>query len=162
MFLSLKLLKLGEIDELKIFGMKIRRCKIYDKFHVCLTKEIVREDFTFDWPKIYFTLTLPLKIGTEIKNDVIITRLNANLSYLVFIHDPDYFLLNDNPTAIPGEMRTFNTNEMKPEAWIFRLELVEVNKLNLPNSPCNEDLSYHFFLCVKESVASKVVRYGAF
>ena len=36
MFLSLKLLKLGEIDSVKFLGLKIRRCKIFDKFHVCL------------------------------------------------------------------------------------------------------------------------------
>ena len=33
-FLSLKLLKLGEIDGVKFLSMKIRRCKILDKSHV--------------------------------------------------------------------------------------------------------------------------------
>ena len=124
---------------------------------VNLTRGIIREDFTFDWGGVYYTLTLPLTIGTELKSDGIFIGIFANLNYLVFMHDPEYFLLNDNPTAIPGELRRLDTNEMKPEFWFLRLELVEVNKLNLPNSPCNEDLNYKFFSCVKESVASKVV-----
>ena len=143
-------LRRSEIINSVIIGADLRE-------KVNLTRDIVREDFTYDWAGIYFTLTLPLTIGTELTSDAIIMGIFANLNYLVFIHDPEYFLLNDNPTAIPGELRRLNTYEMKPETCFFRLELVEVNKLNLPNSPCNEDLSYNFFSCVKESVASKVV-----
>ena len=35
-FFLLKPLKLGEIYGVKFFFLKIRRCKIFDKFHVCL------------------------------------------------------------------------------------------------------------------------------
>merc|ERR1712012_934304 len=56
----------------------------------------------------------------------------------------------------PGERRRLDTNEANPKKWHYRLELVEVNKLNLPTSPCNDDPSYSFLLCVKKSVASKV------
>merc|ERR1712012_138787 len=56
----------------------------------------------------------------------------------------------------PGERRRLDTNEASPKKWHYRLELVEVNKLNLPTSPCNDDLTYSFLLCVKKSVASKV------
>ena len=36
-FFLLKLLELGKIDG-KIFSLKIRRCKFFDKFHVCLRR----------------------------------------------------------------------------------------------------------------------------
>ena len=143
-------LKRSEIINRVIMGLDLQE-------EVNLTGGIVQEDFSYNWAGIYLTLTLPLTIGTELKSDAIIIGIFANLNYLVFIHDPKYFLLNDNPTAIPGELRRLNTYEMKPETVFFRLELVEVNKLNLPNSPCNEDPNYNFFSCVKESVASKVV-----
>ena len=141
----------------KIINSVVIGDDLQEEVNLTRSRGIVREDFTFDWAGIYYTLALPLTIGTDLKSDAIIIGIFTNLNYLVFIHDPKYFLLNDNPTAIPGELRRLNTYEMKPETVFFRLELVEVNKLNLPNSPCNEDFSYNFFSCVKESVASKVV-----
>ena len=86
-----------------------------------------------------FTFSLPLKIGTNSFKDKLQIAINANLSHLVFIHDPDYFLFNGNPKAIPGEMRRLDTYRKKPKTWHYRLELVEVNKLNLPTAPCNDD-----------------------
>ena len=44
----------------------------------------------------------------------------------------------------------------KTTSWFYKLSLVEVNKLNLPRSPCVEDPSYSFLSCVRRSVASKV------
>ena len=111
---------------------------------VCLTGQSVREDFTFTRAGIYFTLSLPLKIGSNVLKDKLQIALNTSLSYLLFIHDPEYFLFNDNPIAIPGERRRLDTNEANPKKWHYRLELVEVNKLNLPTSPCNDDPSYSF------------------
>ena len=119
-------------------------------------QSVVREDFTFTRAGIYFTLSLPLKIGSNVLKDKVQIALNTSLSYLLFIHDPEYFLFNDNPTAIPGKRRRLDTIEANPKKWHYRLELVEVNKLNLPTSPCNDDPSYNFLLCVRKSVASKV------
>ena len=99
---------------------------------------------------------MPLKIGTNSFKDKLQIAINANLSYLVFIHDPDYFLFNGNPKAIPGEMRRLDTYRKKPKTWHYRLELVEVNKLNLPTAPCNDDPNYSFVSCVRKSIAMKV------
>ena len=125
------------------------------KKKVIITEEIVSENFDFTWAGIYFTLSLPFQLGTDIK-DKLYFGLGTNLSYLVFIHDPEYFLLNDNPTVIPGAIRGIDTNEAEPHSWRYRLEVTEVNKLNRPASPCNDDLTYSFLSCVRKSVASKV------
>lgn len=136
----------------------IKNVKIGSKLQkeVKLTPKIIREDFTSDWPGIYFTLNLPINIGTNIGSNMILIGINRDLSYLLFIHDPEYFLLNDNPTVIPGAIRGIDTNEAEPHSWRFRLEVTEVKKLNRPASPCNDDLSYSFLSCVRKSVASKV------
>ena len=136
----------------------IKNVKIGSKLQkeVKLTQKIIREDFTSDWPGIYFTLNLPINIGTNAGSDMILIGINRDLSYLVFIHDPEYFLLNDNPTVIPGAIRGIDTNEAEPHSWRYRLEVTEVNKLNRPASPCNDDLTYSFLSCVRKSVASKV------
>ena len=122
---------------------------------VNITREIVSENFAYTWAGIYFTLSLPYNLGTDIK-DKLYFGLSTNLSYLVFIHDPEYFFFNNNPTTIPGAHRAFDTNEMKPKSWQYTFEMAEVNKLNLPSSPCNDDPSYNFLSCVRRSVASKV------
>ena len=144
-------LKQSDIIKNVIMGSTLRK-------QVNLTSEIVREDFSGLYAGIYFTLSLPFKIGTDMRKDILFIGLKANLSYLVFIHDPRYFLFTDNPKAIPGEIRNFYTNEMTPSSWQYRLELVEVNKLNLPTSPCNEDPSYSFSSCVRNRIGSKVKR----
>ena len=122
---------------------------------VNITQEIVRKNFAYTWAGIYFTLSLPFQLGPDIK-DKLYFGLSTNLSYLVFIHDPEYFFFNNNPTTIPGAHRALDTNEMKPKSWQYRFEMVEVNKLNLPSSPCNDDPTYNFLSCVRRSVASKV------
>ena len=142
-------LKKSEIIKSVLIGLE-------NEEEVNLTQEILREDFTFDWAAIYLTLTLPLKMDTQLMKNMIRIELIKDLSYIVFIHDPEYFLFNDHPTAIPGEMRTLDTNEEKSKSWRYRLEMAEVNKLNRPTSPCIGNLRYSFLSCVRKSVASKV------
>ena len=43
------------------------------------------------------------------------------------------------------------------EVWFYRMELTEVNKLNLPSRPCNEDPSYNFRSCLRKSISAKVL-----
>ena len=50
----------------------------------------MREDFTSVFPGIYFTLDLPIKIGPNDYNDQLFLGLNTNLTYVVFVHDPEY------------------------------------------------------------------------
>ena len=104
-----------------------------------------------DW-----TLTLPMKIGPDLYKDQLFIGLNTNLTYVVYLHDAEYFLMNENPTSTPSIHRRFTTSAEKTTGWFYKLSLVEVNKLNLPRSPCVEDPSYSFLSCVRRSIASKV------
>ena len=126
-----------------------------EKNEIIMTKENIREDFIFDFPGIFHTLTLPVKIGPNLFKDALFVGLNTNLTYLVFIHDPEFFFFNDNPLSTPAIIKRFKT---KPNSWSYRLELTEVNKLNLPSSPCADDPNYKFLSCMRKSVASKVQR----
>ena len=103
-----------------------------------------------------YTLTLPMKIGPNIFKDQLFIGLNTNFIFKVFFHDLKYFLINDNPTTTPAATRMFTTSAEKPNNWFYRLDLVEVNKLNHPSSPRVEDPSYGFISCLRRSVASKV------
>ena len=75
-----------------------------------LRQEFLSEDFTSVWAGRYFTLNLPLKIGPNYSKDQLFFSLHSNLTFTVFVHDPDYFLFNLNPIALPTTMRKFTTN----------------------------------------------------
>ena len=126
------------------------------KREINLTQESLREDFTLNYAGRYYTLDLPMKIGPNDDEDQIFLELNTNLTYTLLIHDPKYFLYNVNPIGLPTTRRTFTATDTKPNVWFHRLELVEVNKLNLPSSPCIDDPSYNFQACLRRSMTEKV------
>ena len=74
---------------------------------IVIDGENMREDFTSVFPGIYFTLELPIKIGPNDHNDQLFLGLNTNLTYVVFVHDPEYFMFNLNPVAIPAATKKF-------------------------------------------------------
>ena len=126
------------------------------KKEINVTQENIREDFTSNYAGRYFTLDLPMKIGPEAHEDQLFLELNTNQTYSVFIHDPQYFLYNMNPIALPTTMKRFTAKAIMPNSWYYKLELAEVKRLNLPSSPCIEDPSYNFQACLRRSIAEKV------
>ena len=121
-----------------------------------LTQENLREDFTLNYAGRYYTLDLPMKIGPDDHEDELFLELNINLTYTVLIHDRDYFLYNTNPIALPTTPKRFSAKDRMHNSWFYRLELAEVNRLNLPSSPCIEDPSYNFQACLRRSITEKV------
>ena len=122
-----------------------------------LTRELLTEDFTSTWSGRYYTLNLPLKLGSHADEGQLFLGLNTNLTYTIFIHDPNFFFFNENPIALPTIMRRFQTRRRKPNgSAVYRLALTEVQKLNLPSSPCNEDAHFNFESCLRRSVSEKV------
>ena len=122
-----------------------------------LTKEMVTEDSTQSWHGRYFTLNLPLTIGPDDDQDQLyIFVSNISLEYQLFVHDPKFFIYSDN-ILLPMEIRTFNTRGSKSS--YFRLNLIEMNELNVPSDPCNTNPDFNFRVCVKKSVTEKVQNY---
>ena len=56
-----------------------------------------REDFTTSWYGRTYTLDIHRQIGPDDKQDQFFLVLGRNLKYSIFVHDPAYFVLNDNP-----------------------------------------------------------------
>ena len=128
----------------------------HTKKEINLRQEYLSEDFTSVWAGIYYTLKLPLRIGPNYSEDQLYLGLNTNLTYTVFVHDPEYFLFNLNPIALPTIMRKFTTKTDLPKSRYYRMGLTEVNKLNLPSHPCIEDPTYDFQSCMRRSISAKV------
>ena len=66
-----------------------------------LTKNLLSEDFTQIWAGRYFTLKLPIQIGPDDDEDQLYIMLYQQFVYQIFVHDPEFFIFNENPTSIP-------------------------------------------------------------
>ena len=119
-----------------------------------LTQEILKEDFTNSWSGRYYTLNLDTKIGPNVDDDMLFLELKANvkLEYTIFLHDPKYFLFNENPIALPTIMKRMQG--LKKGSIVYYVELTEVNQLDLPSNPCNNDADYNFESCIRQGLLS--------
>jgi hypothetical protein len=108
-----------------------------------------RPSFTLTWPGMCFTLDREQSEG----NSAIHIFLNTNLTFIIFIHDPEFFLYTYNPQAIPM------TTWVLPKARTFHsLSLVETEhrEMNLAADPCEEDPAYSFRACVQASLSAAI------
>ena len=122
-----------------------------------LTEDLLTEDSTQYWTGRYYTLTIPtLTIGPVQEEDLVYLLLSPQkeFHYQIFVHDPKFFIFSDNPIAFPMEQRLFRTGTSN--GTCYRLNLIEMNELDVPSDPCNTDPDFNFRACVKESVSQKV------
>ena len=106
-------------------------------------------DFTLTWPGLCHTINVKDSKG----NNIIHLFLNTNLTFIVFIHDPDYFLYTYNPQTIPM------TSWILPKSNQFMsLSLVETNheEIDVPKDHCVKDDTYSFSSCLKRSLSKKI------
>jgi hypothetical protein len=111
------------------------------------------EDFTNSWSGRTYTLNIPKKIGPDDAKDQLFIAVRYNLNYKLVLHDPFYFAVNSNPRGFPSVTLVVNPNETG--SHYYRLELTEVEELNLPEDPCNPDRDYNFHACIKETISSR-------
>ena len=95
----------------------------------------------------YFTINVGDRIGPDYsKEQLFIELYRNNAQYDIFVHDPRFFTLNYIPVAFPALSRAIVVN--KSESHFYSMVLVEVEELNLPQDPCNEDGKYNFQVCM--------------
>ena len=103
----------------------------------------------------YFTINIGDRIGPDYRKEQLFLELFCmNDKYEVFVHDPRFFTMNWIPVAFPVKYRTLLVNKI--ESHFYSMVMTEVEELNLPQDPCNEDEKYNFqvfmlFLPVPES-----------
>ena len=79
--------------------------------------------------------------------------LYHNLTYRVFVHDQNFFLIYAKPKAFPG----LNINkDFRKSIFILSIGLTEHLDMNTESSPCKEDPDYKFMQCVRKSLVRKV------
>ena len=73
-----------------------------------MASELWREDFTDPWSGRSFTFHYPHPMGNNWRTDDINLHVNISdgLNRRIFFHDPDFFVINVNPLALPMSMQT--------------------------------------------------------
>ena len=116
------------------------------------------EDFTHNYAGRIYSLDLPiikLKSNSFSDNELKFGMKNYEelVNYEIYIHDPTYFYVTRNPE--PGHPRV-RMEVMGESFWgdpsIYIFALTEVEELNVPGDPCNEDLNYNFWKCTEASL----------
>ena len=111
------------------------------------------EDMTVTVFGKYFTFNTPKSI--TLNQDYCMTfTLVRNFTYVVFVHDKDFFLHNSNPLGPPINYRSFSGNTEKNHYQ--ELSLTRQKKLNLDQRPCDEDEDYSFTNCIGKYVSNQV------
>ena len=114
-----------------------------------------REDMTATAFGKYFTFKSPK--STALNQDYCMTFiLVRNFTFVVFVHDEDFFLNNANPWGPPINYWTFEGPSQKNHYQ--ELILTKHTKLNLDGRPCEEDPAYSFTKCIKENSSRKVIK----
>ena len=123
------------------------------KKQIVIGENDIVEDFTGSRAGRLFTLNVPLKIGPDDYEDQFFLSLKPHF-LKIMLHDPDYFIFNVNPVGLPTAQTVFDVEKMA--SHYHRIALSEVQELDLPTDPCNNDQSYNFNSCVRRSLARQV------
>ena len=112
------------------------------------------EDFTRSLQGRCYTLNIPQRIGPNGNKERLFLLLSHDLVYQIFIHDPNYFVMNTNPVALPTIVKKLNPSTST--SHYYRLSATNMEELSVPDDPCNSDESYSFQSCVRKSISRKV------
>ena len=113
-----------------LFGYEKRRT-------IFLGENNVSETLATSRTGLIFTLNLPLKIGPDDSETQFFLFLSPTFVY-VMLHDPNFFILNDNPYGLPTVITVFDAATMY--SHYHRIALSEVHELDIPTDPCNDHM----------------------
>ena len=104
-----------------------------------------------------YTLDIDVKLGIDAMTEGIMIDLNENLTYTVFVHQPDLYRFAYNPATMPmGVQKIISLKEIGRKYFGFFLELVRRERLNRAESPCNPNPGYKFNSCIKQSLSDSI------
>ena len=110
-----------------------------------------RTEFSHGMNGFCSTIHLNYSLGLDLVQEAIWVHLNKSYAFVVFIHDPNFFLINNNP-SLP--MNAF----LQKEGMIgYKGYVAKRHNINIPGKEeCNSDPEYIFTACIKESFSRKV------
>ena len=112
------------------------------------------EDFTYVRFGRSYTFQPNIRIGPEDDKEQLILLLDNKYIYDIFVHEKNFFILNDNRCAFPSiYVKLVPKGSNKVYYMISATQHIEKS---VPEDPCVEDDRYSFGVCVKESLARRV------
>ena len=111
------------------------------------------EDLTAPFLGRHFTLKPPITLAIT-SDDFLVFQLNNSFDYLIWLHDEDFFIPNQNPLG-PSSKR-WQVKTLNDGGLYHLITLTRQKKLNLDRQPCEEDPSYRFARCAKEKLSEKI------
>ena len=113
------------------------------------------EDYLHNYAGRIYTLEHPLELRPYfVTRAYLRIELKKGHMYDLYIHDPKNFYLTENPE--PGFPYVRKEVDPTDLPYYFNLALTEVEELNVPHDPCNEDPNFNYKQCIKEYL-SKIV-----
>ena len=129
-----------------LFGYKKRKT-------LNLGKNNLTTDLGDNFAGLIYTINLPLKVGpNDMETQFFLFLAPTFLN--VMLHDPNFFIYNDNPYGVPTATQVFDAGTQY--SHYRRIAMSEMQELNLPSDPCNSDQEYNFNSCVRRSLARQV------
>ena len=116
-------------------------------------KDVFKEDYI--GANRLFTFKLNSTMGTDGNQDQLFLVLFPDFVYTIYIFDPEYYLFSTNPVALPTLMTQFDTRTTLSQ--YYRLDMTEVNELNIPEDPCDAEPETNFHSCIRRSVSEQVI-----
>ena len=114
------------------------------------------EDFSHAWLGRCYTMRLNRKLGPDYRTDELFLHLNPALNYYTFVHDPDYFIINSNPVALPVNRKIVSPNTSS--SHYYHLSLTQQHQLSVARDPCEPAEDYSFLACVRRNISRQVRR----
>ena len=110
-----------------------------------------RTEFSHGIAGLCSTIQIPYPLGIDLAKEAIWIGLNSSYAFIVYIHDPNFFLINNNP-SLP--MNVF----LQDAGMIaYKMYVAQRHNINVPNKKeCNSDPTYSFAACIKETFSQKV------
>ena len=113
------------------------------------------EDYLHTYAGRIYTLELPIQLDpTSLTHNFFRIGLKRDFKYDLYIHDPKNFYLTVNPE--PGFPYVKKVVDPDNLPYYYRLGMTEVEELNVPDDPCNEDPDFNYNQCIKEYISKRV------
>ena len=119
-------------------------------------EDVWKPDFTYVRFGRSYTFHPERRIGPVDDTDQLIILLDNKYCYDIFVHEKNFFILNDNRCALPSNYFKLIPDASNHSKVVYKISVTQHIELNVPEDPCVEDDQYDFGVCVKESLARQV------
>ena len=133
----------------------VKRVKLGLGHFATEVKEPWKENFSNAFAGRTYTLDISKNIKTnDIHENPLRIVLKSNLLYDLYIHDPKFFIVSRNPDPVyPVVHKNVDPKDLP---YLYPFTLTEVEELNVPHDPCNEDPDYNYRECIRESFSRRI------